>query len=474
MDRTKYFYIAIYVLSYFWGTETSSAQGIIWKCTQPGKSWYSHERVESTSSGKDTTATYITVNPHIRYQQIDGWGGCFNERGWDALSALSSSERTDVIKAFFDPEEGCKLNFGRTPIGCSDYSTDWYSYNETPGDYKMHHFSIQRDKAKQIPFIKTALSIRPDLKLWGVPWSAPTWMKDSKDIFLVDPRIQQAYALYFSKYITEYKREGINVFMIMPENEEPNMHAAGNPVNPFWTHFSNEMEYDFIKNYLIPRFKADHPDCEIWLGTLHGNQYDFVEKCLNDPDIEPYIKGVGCQWSAMGVMHQTAEKYKSKKLMQTETKCNIDLEPLRQVNNNDWSYGVDQWVLVKGYLEAGANSYMLWNLVLDETGYSITNWAQCSPVVVNKKTKEITYNPQFYAFKHFSYFVEPGAYRIESKGNFTDQIAFVNPNGDVVLEIQNSHSVDKRIAIDVAGKKYTPELPAHSWNTFIVRADQFN
>jgi len=471
MSKIRFFYTVIFVLFCLFMSEIIYAQEIIWKCTTPGKSWYNCKQIKSTSQDRGSTGSFITINPNVRYQQIDGWGGCFNERGWDALSILSSSERTSVIKSFFDPNEGCKLNFGRTPIGCSDYSTDWYSYNETPGDYEMKHFSIDRDKTKQIPFIKAALSFCPDLKLWGVPWSAPTWMKDSKDVFLTDPKIQRAYALYFSKYITEYKREGITIFMIMPENEEPNMNAAGNPVNPFWTHFSNETEYDFIKNYLIPIFKVDHHECEIWLGSLHGNQYDFVQKCLNDPSIEPYIKGVGCQWSAIGVMSQTAKNYKTKKLMQTETKCNIDLEPLRQVNNNDWSYGVDQWGLVKGYLESGANSYMLWNLILDETGYSITNWPQCSPVVVNVKTKKITYNPQFYAFKHFSYFVEPGAYRVESKGNFTDQIAFLNPNGDVVLEIQNSHSVNKKIAINIAGKKYTPDLPARSWNTFIFQTD---
>lgn len=458
------------MLFYFFMAETISAQEIIWKCTTPVKSWYICKQIKFTFRDCDTTGVYITINPHVRYQQIDGWGGCFNERGWDAMSTLSPAERTSIIKAFFDPNEGCKLNYGRTPIGCSDYSTDWYSYNESPGDYEMKHFSIDRDKKKQIPFIKDALSFRPDLKLWGVPWSSPTWMKDDKDIFLTDPKIQQAYALYFSKYITDYKREGVTIFMIMPENEEPNIHAAGNPVNPFWTHFSNEMEYDFIKNYLIPRFKTDHPECEIWLGTLHGNQYDFVEKCLNDPSIEPYIKGVGCQWSAIDVMRQTSEKYKTKKLMQTETKCNIDLEPLRQVNNNDWSYGVDQWGLVKKYLEAGANSYMLWNMILDETGYSITKWAQCSPVVVNRKTKKISYNPQFYAFKHFSYYIAPGAYRVESTGNFTDQIAFVNPNGDVVLEIQNSHSEDQKVTIDIVGNKFKPTLPGRSWNTFILKA----
>jgi glucosylceramidase len=150
------------------------------------------------------------------------------------------------------------------------------------------------------------------------------------------------------------------------------------------------------------------------------------------------------------------------------------MEPLRQINTNDWSYAIDQWGLVKKYLEAGANSYMLWNMILDEEGYSITRWSQCSPVVVNKKTKRITYNPQFYAFKHYSYFIQPGANRVESKSNFTDQIAFVNPNGDIVLEVQNSHSVARKVAINIGDKTFKPSLPARSWNTFILRVSNYN
>ena len=474
MSKMKFFYPVIFVLFYLFMTVTISAQEIIWKCTTPEKSWFNCKKPDFSQTDKDTISEYITIDSKIRYQKIDGWGGCFNERGWDAMSVLSEKQRTNVIKAFFDPVEGCKLNYGRTPIGCSDYSTDWYSYNETPGDFEMKNFSIDRDNKKQIPFIKEALSFRPDLKLWGVPWSSPTWMKDKKDIFLTDPNIQEAYALYFSKYITYYKREGVNIFMVMPENEEPNIQAAGNPVNPFWTHFNNDMAFDFLRNYLIPRLKKDQPACEIWLGTLHMNQFDFVEKCFNDPIVKSYVKGIGGQWGGDVVFRQMKNNYPTLQLMQTETKCNIDIEPLRSVNTNDWTYAIDQWGLIKKYLESGANSFMLWNMILDETGRSITNWAQCSPVTIDSRSSKITYNPQFYAFKHFSYFVEPGSIRLKSTGNFTDQIAFVKTNGDLVLVVQNSHSIDHSVKIKFDGKMIQPVLPPRSWNTFILKTSGSN
>lgn len=446
-------------------------QNVTWKCTTPQKSWTDLSSLPVSAWDNDTSE-YVNVNAVKKFQQIDGWGGCFNERGWDAMANLSEKDRNSIIQAFFDQENGCKLNYGRTPIGCSDYSTNWYSYDETPGDYEMKNFSIARDKQKLIPFMKAALVYCPDMKIWAVPWTSPNWVKDKKDIFLSDPNIQSAYALYFYKYVKAYKTEGINIFMVMPENEEPNIHAAGNPINPFWTHFTTDSEYDFVKNYLIPRFRNDGLNCEIWLGTLHMNQFDFVEKCLSDSSMASYIKGAGFQWEGDEAMHETHKHYPDKKLMQTETKCNIDLEPLRQVNTNDWAYAVEQWGLIKRYLDSWANSYMLWNLVLDETGYSITNWSQNSPVVVNRKTKQITYNPQFYAFKHFSYFIKPGAHRIETTGNYNDQIAFIDAKGDIVLEIQNSHSIEHSVAINFNGKKIKPILPARSWNTFTIRMSE--
>ena len=86
------------------------------------------------------------------------------------------------MRSLFDPQKGLRLNLCRTPIGASDYGITLYSLDETPGDFAMEHFSIERDKERLIPYIKAALAIRPDLKLWAVPWSPPSWMKDNGNL----------------------------------------------------------------------------------------------------------------------------------------------------------------------------------------------------------------------------------------------------------------------------------------------------
>jgi glucosylceramidase len=112
---------------------------------------------------------------------------------------------------------------------------------------------------------------------------------------------------------------------------------------------------------------------------------------------------------------------------------------------------------------------MLWNMVLDETGKSTGNWKQCSPVVVDKTTRTITYNPQYYVFKHFSYYVQPGAHLLNVDGNYGDRAAFVNPNGDTVLVIKNRSDQDLSVTIDFNGEEIKPTLPAHSFNTFVKK-----
>lgn len=50
---------------------------------------------------------------------------------------------------------------------------DYYSHNDSAGDYDMSAFSIARHRQYVIPFIKEAMKLRPDLRMWGSPWTPP-------------------------------------------------------------------------------------------------------------------------------------------------------------------------------------------------------------------------------------------------------------------------------------------------------------
>lgn len=74
-------------------------------------------------------------------QTIDGFGGAFNEKGWDAMSGMKADEREKILKDLFG-QNGLNLNIGRIPIGANDYSMDYYSLDDTPADYELKNFSM--------------------------------------------------------------------------------------------------------------------------------------------------------------------------------------------------------------------------------------------------------------------------------------------------------------------------------------------
>lgn len=94
--------------------------------------------------------------------------------------------------------------------------------------------------------------------------------------------------------------------------------------------------------------------------------------------------------------------------------------------------------LIKTYLDGGVNTYMYFNMVLQDEGASSWGWKQNALVRVLSSTKEAVYTPEFYLLKHLSHFLKPGAHKLKvEKGN--DVLAFRNRMGNrCILHEQGS------------------------------------
>lgn len=139
------------------------ATKLTWIVTTQTKPWQRMNPVASINTKGDKTT--IIIDPKRVYQEIDGFGGCFNEKGWEVLSLLTPDKRDEVLKALFDPEEGAGFNICRVPIGANDYAVSRYTLNEVKDDYQMKYFSIKRNKGCLIPYIKAAMKFGPDLRI---------------------------------------------------------------------------------------------------------------------------------------------------------------------------------------------------------------------------------------------------------------------------------------------------------------------
>ncbi|HVN49007.1 MAG TPA: glycoside hydrolase family 30 beta sandwich domain-containing protein [Bacteroidota bacterium] len=418
----------------------------------------------------------ITVYPKKRRQMIEGFGGCFNEKGWEALSVLGANDRHQVMQQMFHPSTGLGFTICRVPIGTNDYSIDRYSLNETPNDFEMKHFSIERDKLRIIPYIKEAMSIQPNLRLWGSAWTPPTWMKDNKSFdsgnFLDQPEIYKAYALYLLKFIQSYRQEGLPVEVVAVQNEPGTL---TNYPSCDWT----PVQYlTFIRDYLGPLFEKEKVNDAIMLGTF--NQPKLAAHALTvllDPKARRFIALCGMQWYSISFMDQLKVTAPGLTVWQTETDCgNWFWLPNYNPNmpQNDFVYAGFTWEKIRDWFKAGVTVYELWNMVLHPDGKSIDSkdpWPQNSLITIDPETHNVCYTPLFGAIGCFSKFVKPGSFMVEAEGIAADAdfISFVDPDGNVLVVMYNRKETAVSLKVEVCHHVFAVTLPPQSFSTLVVK-----
>jgi glucosylceramidase len=450
-----------------------------WVSTTENEPWVS--RSNQLSVVKQAGDASVEILPEVTFQTIEGFGACFNELGWTSLSKLSATDREYILSELFKPNYGANFTIARKPVAANDFSREWYSYNETDGDFEMADFSIANDFETLIPFIRSAKQYNPDIKIWGSPWSPPTWMKWNKhcacavpweglaeqfhnqlpadrqgaegtNMFIMEDTYLKAYALYFAKYIEAYRAEGIGISMVMPQNE-PNSCQ----IFPSCTWTSAGMAR-FIGEYLGPAM--DKLGVEIYFGTHERPSEELVDSILRDPKASQYVKGLGFQWAGKDAVPGLHRRYPHLPIYQTEQECGD--------GKNDWGHAEYAWSLKKHYLSNGTNFYLYWNISLFEGGFSRWGWQQNSLVTVDGNKGTYRFNHEYYLMKHLSHFVKPGAVRVDTRGEFDDILAFVNPDGSVVAVLYNNLPEERELKMKVGGKTIKATLAAKSFNTIVI------
>jgi glucosylceramidase len=401
-----------------------------------------------------------------------------------SLKALNPRDREFILEELFSPGIGASFAVCRMPLGANDFSRNWYSYDETEGDFGLDRFNIDQDMQTLVPFIRHALKYNPGLRIWASPWSPPSWMKYNKhyacatsppgqdekfrndlkpekqgkegiNMFIQQDDYFRAYAHYFSKFIESYHLQGINISTVMPQNEFNSCQ-----IFPSCTWTAPGLAR-FIGQYLGPEMEKQH--VEIMFGTMERPDEDMVNIVLADKLAGKYIKGVGFQWGGKSAIAGIHRRYPELKLYQTEQECGN--------GKNDWPYCRYTWDLMKHYIRNGAGAYMYWNISLFRDGYSRWGWQQNSLITVDSANRSYRFNHEFYLMKHLSHFVKPGARLIAAQGTFDNLMAFINPDKSIVLLLQNDAQEKKMITIKIGNRQLVPVLEPDSFNTFLIKND---
>ena len=427
-----------------------------------GAYWKTDGQLTEVASGDAD----VTVDDGAVAQRWDGFGGTFSERSADNLSQLTESQKGAALQLLFG-RDGLRFNRGRIPIGASDYAIDRYTLDETPGDTSMSKFSIDRDKQKLIPYIKAALAVAPGLHLWASPWSPPTWMKSNGAFdggnMKEDDATLQAFALYLTKFVQEYGKQGIPIEVVHAQ-KEPNL-ALDFP-SCVW---SPAAMTRFIGAYLGPMFADQNVNAEIFLGSLSedgggGKARAIMSAVMADAPAMSYVKGFGFEWDGTRLVAEV----KPSGLPIWQDNHNVGnlpwLSPFRRdAAPNDHAYAVTSWGFIRDWIRAGVNTYFTSSMILDSVGVGIGSmaWPQNALLVVDASSNVLV-TPAYHLFRHLSPYVDPGAQVIGTTGG--DALAFKNPDGTIVAVLYNSGAARTTI-VAMAGKKLKFDMPANGWAT---------
>jgi glucosylceramidase len=414
---------------------------------------------KSTSNGIS-----VRIYPDITFQTIEGIGGAFNEIGGEALMSLSEEQQNEVMQNLF-ARNGANFTLCRTAIGASDFGIDAYSYSEVPDDYAMEKFSVKREKTSVIPYIQLAYKFNPDLAMFASPWSPPGWMKESglmdqgednpeKNVLKDDPKIYQAYALYFSKYVQAYAKEGIRVDRIVVQNEQDISTKYPSCNMP------PKQMGEFVIDYMRPQFQKDKLETEIWAGTFRtAKRLDGLEYVSNKNWREA-VDGIGIQYTNSRQIQNMKAVFPEIKFLHTEGNC--------FGGKNSVSQAFSRFDEVSSYINYGVPNFCYWNMILNETGMSGWEWKQNCLINIDREAKTVTYNPDYAVMALFGKFMQPGMKRVAAASWYNETITLADDK-NVYLFLKNDSDDLKTFDIWLKDDQAkVVDIPAQSISVVVV------
>lgn len=438
-----------------------------------------------------TTAS-VTVTSSMAKQDWYGFGGTFNEQGWAALMKLSAADRAAVMELLFSVDKGIGFEWGRIPIGPSDYAVERYHLSSAAGQFDISHDKLE-DRGL-IPYIKAAQTVKGDVRFWASPWTPPLWAKKSSsdnimesggyDKGIFDSTKSAEYVQFFVSWVDAYEKEGIPISFVMPQNE-PGW-AQSYPTCAFGPATDSTVNQERGVNDPVtfgPFIQALHEGLQatpyktkVWLGTLSNDKY-FTNYwgSLSDKSI---VDGAGLQWATQPRVGTISGA--GKLVMASEHKCGnypwlgaraTSYQDANRENflaaeaPNNFAYGEESWDELKGWINDGVNIYSAWNMVLNTGGFNLDDvrkWPQNAMIVVNESAGTYAVTPYYYVFRHVAQYVDVGAKVVTVTG---DALAFRNPDGAVVAIVRNGNQAAADTVVSIDGTMYTVNIPGRGWAT---------
>jgi glucosylceramidase len=466
------------------GTVRADAQNEavhVWLTTTSGSSLATKLQQQSdVSFGAPTgTSPTITVDTGTTYQTMTGFGAAMTD---SAAYLIDNSPQRDAIMNDLFGSGGIDLNTVRLPMGASDISRSDYSYDDMPAgqtDPTLANFSVSHDTAYIIPVLQQAKQLSGNLNIIGTPWSAPGWMKiggtflgdcDGSANYLQNS-LYDTYAQYFVKFIQAYQSYGLPVSMVSMQNEPHNCNS---------TYPTMDMEPGDQSTFAVDLRQAlDGAGLSgVRIMAWDHNWYENDAPTTYPQDVLSYNGGAaqnavdavgyhcysGPTPGAQSVQSTFHDAYPGKAIYMTE--CTGGSWATDAASNFVW----DMQNLLILPTRNWSQGSLYWSAALDPDGNPHVGGCDgCRGMVTVNADGSYTKNEDYYAWGHFSKFVQPGAVRVDSTdlgAGSIETTAFKNPDGSIVLVALNSGSGSQTFQVNWNGQSFDYTLPGNAATTF--------
>lgn len=422
-------------------------------------------------------ANLVDLDAATAKQEYLGLGVSFPEASAYLWSKLDDQRKREVMELLWS-DKGAALSIGRIHVAASDYSMHLYSYDDTPDDRKLEHFSIDDDRRFVLPAVNAAKSVRPDIFFFASPWSPPGWMKSNGTMCggrLIDAAYP-VYAQYIVRFLQAYAKEGIDISALTVQNE-PETEQAFNSPTCRWT---GEELVAFTLAHLRPALDNAGLKTQIWAYDHNFDEkgINCVTNMLSDSAFRKAVSAIA--WHpyagspsnlvAVTAIHPDIPMYVT------------EMGPHVDKSRRDILWWAD---LVFDSFNTGCGAFVSWCFLLDEEGQpNITPGFGCAGLLeLDTRTGELHESAQFRLFRHIGPFVRHGARILSAplvKGNGSwgidgvKHVAFRNPDGScaVVLSCRAEKFERRQVQIKAGGKYYILQMLGGSIATLFIPCDR--
>ncbi len=266
------------------------------------------------------------------------------------------------------------------------------------------------------------------------------------------PEYRKRWAEYICRYIEEYRNRGYHVAKLTMQNEPKAVQTWDSCI------YTAEEQKEFLRDYLWPSLKAHGlDDIGIYLWDHNKERVFEWAETIIDTETTSMIRGMAFYWYSgdhFEALRMIREKYPDKQLLLSEACIEYSKFSADDYLNNAQKYAYD----MMGNLNEGMNTFLDWNLILNEEGgpNHVGNFCD-APYLFDRDSKELKESNILGYLWHFTHFLEPGAVRI-GVSRYTDKLEVTAFEKDDKITFVILNRTDEELTAHIRLGEYCTEI----------------